>query len=102
MEESESSAALTKVDPVLRQSIQYILSPKEYTFLYQRALKKLPKGAWSKLPLPSAYANAINAKHDFNTATIRKSIRVFVVLQSGLKLYQAVVSKWLTRKQPEK
>lgn len=91
-------ASSASVRPSVQRSIQYTLSPKEYTYLHNRYIKKLSPVSRTKLPSPEAYAKAIAIRGDFNAASIRASIRVFLAIQAIFKIYDYVVAKIAARK----
>ena len=87
-----------RVPPSIQRSIQYTVSPKEYTYLHNRYIKKLSPASRAKLPSPEVYTKAIESRGDFNAATIRASVRVFLAVQAIFKIYDYVVAKIAARK----
>ena len=87
-----------RAPPSIQRSIQYTVSPKEYTYLHNRYIKRLSPASRSKLPSPEVYTKAIESRGDFNAATIRVFIRAFLAIQAIFKIYDFVVAKLAARK----
>lgn len=91
------SPAKKKMDPVLRNALRYTISQKEYETLHKYLLSRSPPAVRRKAPLPQKYQKIVQKSDDYKTAAIRASIRVFVISQLGLKLWDVISTRLLAR-----
>ena len=99
---AKEGKAPPKINSIMRNSIRYTLSEREYKALHRRVLRRLPSSLKKSLPQPSAYASPLKDNDDFNAATVRASARLFVAVQAALKLYSFVLDRISRRAQPRK
>lgn len=75
---------------VLRNTLRYTISEKEYKTLHEYLITRSPKAVRRKAPAPSKFNSIVQSSDDFNTTAIRASLRVFVASQTSLKLWDWV------------
>jgi len=91
-----SSGRPERIDPVLRNALRYTISPREYELLHQYLLSRAPAVKKRTLP-PKKYDAIAKGTDDYNAAAIRASLRLAVVTFSGLKAWELVSTKLLSR-----
>ncbi|KAL8748754.1 MAG: hypothetical protein Q9184_007107, partial [Pyrenodesmia sp. 2 TL-2023] len=92
-----SSPKTSKVDPVLRNALRYTISAKEYKTLHEYLVTRSP-AALRKCAPPPAKVNALSrASDDRNAAAIRAALRVFIVSQTGLQIWDLITTRLLAR-----
>lgn len=96
------SPAKGKVDPVLRNALRYTISAKEYRTLHQYLITRSPQALRKRAVPPSHYASLVHTSDDYNSAAIRASLRVFIVTQSSLKLWELIKTHVLQRGQVQR
>lgn len=79
--------------PVVRNALRISLSAKEYKLLHDYAVQRTPSAIQNKLPSPSAFEAIVRSKNKHNEASIRASLRVFVLSSSLLKLVDVVAGR---------
>ncbi|PYH63306.1 uncharacterized protein BO88DRAFT_399394 [Aspergillus vadensis CBS 113365] len=79
--------------PVVRNALRISLSAKEYKLLHDYAVQRTPSAIQNKLPSPSAFEAIVRSKNKHNEASIRTSLRVFVLSSSLLKLVDVVAGR---------
>ncbi|KAI9827850.1 MAG: hypothetical protein M1832_004339 [Thelocarpon impressellum] len=87
--EPPSSRPSGAIDPVLRNTLRYTVSAKEYELLHRYLLSRAP-ALRARAPSVARYESVVGAKSDHNAAAVRAAVRVFVGSQAGLKLWQVV------------
>ena len=102
MASSPSSPKSAKIDPVLRNTLRYTLSAKEYETLHEYLISRSPKAVRRKAPQPPRYSAIVRSRDDFNAAAIRASLRVFVATQTGLKIWELITTAFLARGKPQR
>lgn len=75
---------------VLRNTLRYALSEKEYKTLHEYLLTRSPKVVRRKAPPPSKYKSVKKSAEDYNASAIRASFRVYVASHVGLKIWDLV------------
>ena len=102
---SASSAAghLSKrpIDPITRTALRYTISPREYELLHQYLISRAPERVQKRTPEPPRYEKIIKAKTeagDYNVASFRAALRVFVAAYTGLKGWEAVSQRVVSRR----
>ena len=95
----EAQEGRAKINPIARRAINYTLDEREYAWLYRRLLKRLPTTVSGNVPSPSTYTTSLKNVPDFNAAMVRASARLFLAVQSLLKLYDFILSKISRRQQ---
>ena len=72
--------------------LQYALSTREYELLHDFLVKRSPKAVQKRVPLskPSAH-------HDYNPAAFRSAVRVFLATATGLKSWELISERLLSR-----
>ena len=96
------SPAKGKVDPILRNALRYTISAKEYKTFHKYLITRSPAAVRKRAVPPTDYASLVYTKDDFNGATIRASLRVFVVTQTSLKLWESIKDNLFARGKPQK
>lgn len=91
-----SSGKPERIDPILRNALRYTISPREYQLLHQYLLSRAPAVRKRTLP-PRRYDAITKGADDYNAAAIRASLRLAVVTFSGLKAWDLISTKILTR-----
>lgn len=91
-----------KIDPILRNTLRYTISSKEYETLHQYLIKRTPPAVRNQAPQPLRYSSIVQTNDDFNAAAIRASLRVFVASQTGLQLWDLITTYVLRRGRPQK
>ena len=91
------SPAKGKVDPILRNALRYTISQKEYEILHRYLLTRSPPAIRKKAPPPEKYHRIVQKGEDYNAAALRTSLRVFVISQAGLQLWDRISTRWLAR-----
>lgn len=102
MSSSASSSAGTAssngqpIDPLTRNALRYSLSPREYKLLHKYLIAKAPV-VKKRAPPPHKYEKSVKDTNDYNAAAIRASLRVFGTTLAGLKLWDLITVKVLSR-----
>ena len=102
MSSSASSSAGTAssngqpIDPLTRNALRYSLSPREYKLLHKYLIAKAP-AVKKRAPPPHKYEKSVKDTGDYNAAAIRASLRVFGTTLAGLKLWDLITVKVLSR-----
>lgn len=92
----------TKVDPILRNALRYTVSAKEYETLHQYLISRTPPSVRKRTPQPQAFLSTIDSRDDFNAAAVRASLRVFVTVQTGLKVWDFITERVIGREKLQK
>ena len=85
--------ALELPPPAVRDVLRICLSAKEYRYLHESALKRVP-AIQSKLPSPSRYDAIARPKNRHSEAAVRSSLRVFVGSGIALKLADLLITRF--------
>lgn len=81
---------------MLRNALRYTISPREYQLLHQYLLSRAP--AMKKRTIhPRRYDAISKGPDDYNVAAVRASLRLGVAAFTGLKTWELVKAKLLTR-----
>lgn len=84
------------MDPVLRNALRYTISPREYQLLHQYLLSRAP--AVKKRTInPRRYDAIAKGPDDYNVAAVRASLRLGLATFAGLKTWELIKAKLLTR-----
>lgn len=89
------------MDPILRNALRYTVSPREYQLLHQYLLSRAPV-VRKRTPPPKKYNAIVKEGDDYNAAAVRASLRLAVVTFSGLKAWELVRTRLLSRGPPSK
>jgi hypothetical protein len=84
------------IDPVLRNALRYTISAKEYELLHQYLLSRAP-AVKKRTPNPKRFDAISKGSDDYNVAAIRASLRLGIATFSGLKAWELINSKLLSR-----
>lgn len=102
---SSSSAAshLSKrpIDPITRTALRYTISPREYELLHQYLISRAPERVQKRTPQPPRYEKIIKTKTetgDYNAASFRAALRVFVAAYTGLKGWETISERLVSRR----
>ncbi|KAI9850780.1 MAG: hypothetical protein M1838_005113 [Thelocarpon superellum] len=91
-----SAPAASQLDPVLRNTLRYTVSAKEYKSLHKYLIARSPV-LRRKAPSVARYEAFVRSKSDYNPAAVRAAVRVFLASQAGLKLWELVSTKLLAK-----
>lgn len=80
-------------DPIVHNALRYTFNTTEYAILHTNAPAILKKRAIS----PQKYRYLTQDKDDFHPAAVRAALRVFMATSSGLKLWDVVQERLLSR-----
>lgn len=84
------------IDPILRNALRYTISPREYQLLHQYLLSRAP--AVKKRTInPRRYDAIAKGPDDFNVAAVRASLRLGLATFAGLKAWELIKARLLTR-----
>lgn len=81
------------VHPVIRNALRISLSAKEYKLLHDCAARRAPAAIQTKLPSPTRFEAIVRSKSKHNEASVRASIRVFLLSGAFLKLLDVVLRR---------
>ena len=100
---ASSGSGITKrpLDPITRTALRYTISPREYELLHRYLLSRTPKQVQKRTPNPPRYEKITRSSTeggDYNVATMRSALRVFVGTYVGLKTWEVVLEKLASRK----
>lgn len=84
------------IDTLTRNALRYSLSPREYKLLHKYLIAKAPV-VQKRVPQPHKYEKSVKDTNDYNAAAIRASLRVFGTTLAGLKLWDLITAKMLSR-----
>jgi hypothetical protein len=84
------------IDPVLRNALRYTISAKEYELLHQYLLSRAP-AVKKRTPNPKRFDAISKGPDDYNVAAIRASLRLGVATYSGLKAWELISTRLLSR-----
>jgi hypothetical protein len=84
------------IDPVLRNALRYTISAKEYELLHQYLLSRAP-AVKKRAPNPKRFDAISKGPDDYNVAAIRASLRLGIATFSGLKAWELINTKLLSR-----
>ncbi|KAF1999986.1 hypothetical protein P154DRAFT_492430 [Amniculicola lignicola CBS 123094] len=101
MSSSSASHASTpskpdRIDAVSRIALRYTLSPAEYQLLHQYLLSRAPV-VRKRTISPKKFNDITKGSDDYNAAAIRASLRLAVATFSGLKAWELITTKVLSR-----
>ncbi|KND90500.1 hypothetical protein TOPH_04680 [Tolypocladium ophioglossoides CBS 100239] len=92
---STGSSGPKTMDPVLRNTLRYTISAREYATLHKYILSRsrvLRRGA----PSPASVDKALQARRggdDYNVKAVRHALRVFAATWAGMKGWEAVARR---------
>ncbi|PGH21403.1 hypothetical protein AJ80_03320 [Polytolypa hystricis UAMH7299] len=84
----------TPIHPIIRNALRISLSTDEYKSLHQR----LPASVKGHALSPSRFRASVPAEDQFNEATIRASLRVFLGSATAFKLIEFITGKIAARR----
>lgn len=84
------------IDPILRNALRYTISAKEYQLLHQYLLSRAPV-ARKRAIHPKRYDAIVKGPDDYNVAAVRASLRLGLVTFSGLKAWEVITTKFLSK-----
>lgn len=93
-----SSPSKSKVDPILRNALRYTLSKEEYDALYSYVRTRAPKSIQRRARHLRSYSAVVQKGDDYTASTVRASLRVFILSQAGLKVWDLISTHLLSRK----
>jgi len=94
---NSSARSIANLDPITRNALRYTVSAREYELLHQYLLSRTP-ALKKRVPRPTAKVDDVAKKEeDYNAATIRVSVRLFLATYSSLKLWEAVTERFWRR-----
>lgn len=84
------------IDPILRNALRYTISAKEYQLLHQYLLSRAPV-VKKRTITPKRYDAIVKGPDDYNVAAFRAALRLGIVTFSGLKAWEVVKTRLLSR-----
>src|SRR4051812_3777901 len=84
------------IDPILRNALRYTISAKEYQLLHQYLLSRAPVVKKRSIH-PKRYDAIVKGPDDYNVAAFRAALRLGVVTLSGLKAWELIKTRLLSR-----
>ncbi|KAF7443828.1 hypothetical protein A1F94_009922 [Pyrenophora tritici-repentis] len=84
------------IDPILRNALRYTISAKEYQLLHQYLLSRAPVVKKRSIH-PKRYDAIAKGPDDYNVAAFRAALRLGVVTLTGLKAWELIQTKLLSR-----
>lgn len=103
---SSSGRTIANADPVTRNALRYTVSAREYELLHEYLISRAPM-LRKRAPQPTrkekrktedAAPSREDEAIDYNAATIRLTLRLFLTAYSGLKLWDYVTEQLIRRK----
>ena len=94
-------SAKTTTDPILRNTLRYTISSKEYETLHKYIIsrsKSLRKNAPSVVRIEKLVDRP--GRDDYNAAAVRATLRVFFLTSAGLKAWTVFCERVLGRDRP--
>lgn len=92
----------SRVDPILRNVLRYTVSAKEYKTLHDYLITRSPPAVRKRAPPPARVNSIARVSDDHNAAAIRASLRVFIVSQIGLQVWDQLTARIFGRGNPPK
>lgn len=93
---AKGASAVPPVDPVLRNTLRYTISAREYATLHKYIISR-SKTLRRSAPTPASVDKALQPKKqggdDYNAKTVRHALRVFAVTMMGMKGWEAISKK---------
>ncbi|KAK5001145.1 hypothetical protein LTR66_000113 [Elasticomyces elasticus] len=86
------------IDPTLRNALRYTVSAKEYQLLHQYLISRAPPIVKKRTPQPPRYEAILKGEDDYNVATVRNSLRVFVASYAGLRGWELIQDRLFSRR----
>ena len=96
------SPKAAKIDPILRNTLRYTISAKEYRTLHEYLITRSPQALRERAPPPAKVDSITKASDDHNAAAIRASLRVFIASQTGLQIWDLITTRILAKGKPQK
>lgn len=88
-----TGASKRPIDPITRTALRYTISPREYELLHQYLISRAPERVQKRTPNPPRYERIIKSASetgDYNVASFRAALRVFVAAYTGLKGWEVI------------
>lgn len=100
--EGDRPSAKSTADPILRNTLRYTISAKEYETLHKYIISR-SKVLRRNAPTVSKVEKLVERNgtpggspgDDYNTAAVRASLRVFVATAAGLKAWEIIKERLL-------
>ncbi|KAI9669715.1 MAG: hypothetical protein M1831_007411 [Alyxoria varia] len=92
---SDDKPRSRRVDPVMRNALRYTISTREHELLQGYLISRAPSVLHKRLAPLSEEHPSTGQADDFNAATVRLALRLFVTSYSGLKAW-SYISQRLT------
>jgi hypothetical protein len=90
------------IDPILRNTLRYTISAKEYKLLHDYLISRSPSPLKKRAPQPTNYEAVVKSRDDYNAAAIRAALRVFLATGTGLKIWDIVMGQLMGKGKPKK
>lgn len=81
------------VDPILQNALRYTISADEYKRLHAYLVSRAPH-VHKRVPEPRRFEKSVTHTQDDTVATIRESLRVFLISYGGFHTWE-LVSTWM-------
>jgi hypothetical protein len=90
------------IDPVLRNTLRYTVSAREYKLLHDYLISRSPGPLKKRAPPPTKYEAVVKSRDDYNAAAIRAALRVFLATGTGLKAWEMIMGLFFGRGKPKR
>ena len=77
--------------------LRYVVNDREYERLHDYLLKQAPRPVRKRAVAPDRYGQILAAGDEYHAATTRSALRVFLTVSAGLKSWELISSKLLSR-----
>ena len=82
-------------DTILASCLRYTLSQQEYCLLVKHIRSRLPPAIGTRAPPADLYDRLPHAQDEYAVSAVRASIRVFLISQTGLQLWEQIKKRIL-------
>ena len=89
------------LDPVFRNALRYTVSPREYEVLHKYLLSRAPATVKKRAPRPKSYLAMVqngDGGSEYNSASVRGALRVFVAAYTGLKGWEFITNNLMKKR----
>ncbi|KKY24093.1 hypothetical protein UCRPC4_g02559 [Phaeomoniella chlamydospora] len=79
------------------KAIPYLLNEREYKLLHSYIVARAPPSVQERTLTPPKYIHLCRGKDDYHGASIRSALRVFLTVGTGLKSWELISARLLSR-----
>jgi hypothetical protein len=94
---SSSPAESAPVHPAVRSALRVSFCVDEYRLFYELVIKRCPPVIRERIPSPAEFETIANSKTSCNEAAVRSSLRVFLVIGLGSKVFNSIAKRALRK-----